>query len=217
MRRLVPASFPSLVAALVSIGYAPASRAQDAPAAAAPAAPADATVNGIRRDPKGFQGISPLWEALAKGDAKVAAQDLDGAISAYREAASKNPESALPQYRLAEAQKLKGDLKAAEAAYNDALRLSGNDATLKGKILFCLADLSERQKDYDAASERWAGYEVFAKASEKAKLYPASGAERRKRVQEWKQLASDSAAVKARSEKRLKTAEDTARKNATGK
>jgi tetratricopeptide (TPR) repeat protein len=201
-------------AALASLAQTTVSSAEEKGATTAPAAAADATANGLRRDPKGLQGISPAWEAMAKGDAKLASRDLDGAIADYRDAARKNPESALPQYRLAEAQKLKGDLKEAEAAYNNALRLAGNDATLKGKILFCLADLAERQKEYDAASERWGGYEAFAKGAEKAKLYPASASERKKRLQDWKQNASDSAAVKARIEKRLKEAEETARKNA---
>jgi tetratricopeptide (TPR) repeat protein len=183
------------------------------------AATAEATgiaPNGIRRDPKGVQGISPLWEALGKGDGALLAKDYDAAIAAYRDAISKSPQSPLPHYRVAEAQKLKGDLKASEESYNSALRFAGNDATMKAKILFCLADLSERQKDLDQATTRWTAYETFVKTAEKAKTYPASAADRKKRIQEWKQLSADAAEVKLRIEKRLKEVEAAARKSAVG-
>jgi tetratricopeptide (TPR) repeat protein len=172
--------------------------------------------NGIRRDPKGVQGVSPLWEALGKGDGALLARDYDAAIAAYRDAISKSPQSPLPHYRVAEAQKLKGDLKAAEDAYNVALRFVGNDATMKAKILFCLADLSERAKDLDEASTRFTAYETFVKTAEKARTYPASAAERKKRIQEWKQISADAAEVKLRIEKRTKEVEATSRKNAAG-
>lgn len=174
------------------------------------------TATGIRRDPKGTQGVSPMWEAMGKGDGALLARDYDAAISAYRDAISKSPQSALPHYRVAEAQKLKGDLKAAEESYNAALRFVGNDATMKAKILFCLADLSERQKDPEQATTRWTAYETFVKSAEKAKTYPASAAERKKRIAEWKQISTDSAAVKSRIEKRMVEGEATTRKNAAG-
>jgi hypothetical protein len=117
---------------------------------------------------------------------------------------------------VAEAQKLKGDLKAAEESYNSAMSLVGNDATMKAKILFCLADLSERQKDLEQATTRWAAYETFIKGAEKAKVYPASAAERKKRIQEWKQISADAAEVKLRVERRMKEGDATTRKNAAG-
>jgi tetratricopeptide (TPR) repeat protein len=192
--------------------------AAEEPAKPAPAAAASTGIapNGIRRDPKGVQGVSPMWEAMAKGDGALLARDYDAAISAYRDALSKSPQNPIPQYRVAEAQKLKGDLKEAEASYNAALRLVGNDATMKAKILFCLADLSERQKDSEQATQRWTEYETFVKSAEKAKAYPASAAERKKRIQEWKQISSDSAAVKARIESRMREGDATTRKNAAG-
>ncbi|HWA78438.1 MAG TPA: tetratricopeptide repeat protein [Polyangiaceae bacterium] len=174
------------------------------------------TANGIRRDPKGVQGVSPTWEAIGKGDGAVLARDYDAAIAAYRDAISKSPQNPLGFYRVAEAQKLKGDLKEAETAYNSALRVVGTDATMKAKILFCLADLSERQKDLDQALQRWTAYEAFVKSAEKAKTYPASAAERKKRIQEWKQISTDAAAVKQRIEKRMQEVEATTRKNAAG-
>jgi tetratricopeptide (TPR) repeat protein len=160
------------------------------------------------------RGTSALAEALGKGDSAALARDYDAAISAYRDAISKSPQSVLPHLRIAEVQKLRGELKEAEAAYDAALSFVGNDATLKAKILFCLADLSERRKELDSASERWTAYETFAKGAEKAKLYPVSAAERKKRIQEWKQISADAAQVKSRIEKRMKEGDDATRKNA---
>lgn len=182
--------------------------------AAAAASSTGITDTGIRRDPKGTQGVSPMWEAMGKGDAALLARDYDAAITAYRDASSKSPQSALPHYRVAEAQKLKGDLKAAEESYNAALRVAASDAAMKAKILFCLADLSERQKDLEQATTRWTAYETFVKSAEKAKAHPASAAARKKRIAEWKQISADSAAVKQRIEKRMQEGETTTRKNA---
>lgn len=161
--------------------------------------------------------MSPTWEAIGKGDGALLARDYDAAVLAYRDAISKSPQNPLPHYRLGEAQKLKGDWKEAEAAYNAALRFAGNDATLKAKILFCLADLSERQKDLEQATQRWTAYETFVQTADKAKTYPASAAERKKRIQEWKQISTDAAAVKQRIEKRMQEGEAATRKNATSK
>lgn len=202
------------------MGSSVATAAEPTARAAAPSAtPAavDVAPSGIRRDPKGVQGISPFWEAIGKGDAAVLARDYEAALAAYRDAISKSPQHPSPHIRIAEVQKLKGDLKEAEVAYNAALRFTGNDATLKGKMLFCLAELSERQKEFEAATERWTAYEAFAKTAEKATLYPASAAERKKRIQEWKQLAADASQVKARIEKRAKEGDEATRRNAGGK
>jgi tetratricopeptide (TPR) repeat protein len=217
MRWLTTRVLPLLALALASVSHARVGHAEEKPSTPAPAPKTDVTAAGIRRDPKGFQGISPLWEAVAKGDGKFATHDYDGAISEYREALGKNPESALPHYRIAEAQKLKGELKEAQASYDAALRFSASDAALKAKILFCLADLSERNKNYDDALERWTAYETFAKTALKAKLHLGSAAERKKRIGEWKQLTKDSAEVKTRIDKRLTEADAAARKDATRK
>jgi tetratricopeptide (TPR) repeat protein len=167
-----------------------------------------------RRDPKGITGISPFWEIVNKGDRAYVARDLDGALTAYREAITEQPYSGLGHYRLGQAQLAKGNLKEAEAAYAAALRYAGADHTLRAKILFVIADLEERQKAYAEAEQAWSKYEAFLKEQPKAKGHPESGAERKKRVTEYKQLASDSAAVKARIDKRLTEADDRARKSA---
>jgi len=89
---------------------------------------------GVRRDPQGIKGISPFWEALRRGDNSYVARDFDGAIAAYREAITAEPQNALGHYRAGEAQIEKGDLKEAEAAIASGLRFVGNDSMLKAKL-----------------------------------------------------------------------------------
>jgi tetratricopeptide (TPR) repeat protein len=182
-------------------------------ALAADKAAAKPSSDGVRRDPKGIKGISPFWEALKKGDSAYGARDFDGAIAAYREAITAEPQNALGHYRAGEAQLAKGDLKEAEAAFMSGLRFVGNDSMLKAKLEFVMADLSERQKAYDDASAKWTEYETFTTAQPDAKGYPASATERKKVIETWKKVSADSADVKTRIEKRLKEADEAVRKS----
>ena len=170
--------------------------------------------DGVRRDPKGIKGISPYMEQIAKGDRSYVARDFDGAISAYREAIKLEPERALGHYRVGSAQLAKGDQKEAEAAFVNGLRFVGKDGTLKAKLIFALADLRERQKNNDEAIGRWKEYSKNAEDEQEAITYPATATERVTRNETWKQLLVDGAAVKERIAKRLKEAEEAARKSA---
>jgi tetratricopeptide (TPR) repeat protein len=169
--------------------------------------------DGKRRDPKGIKGISPFWEALNRGDSAYSARDFEGAIAAYREAITADPQNALGHYRAGEAQLAKGDLKEAEEAFLSGLRFVGNDSMLKAKLEFVMADLRERQKSYDDATQKWTEYETFTTAQPDAKGYPASATERKKVIDAWKKLSADSADVKARIDKRLKEADESVRKS----
>ncbi|HTA89968.1 MAG TPA: tetratricopeptide repeat protein [Polyangiaceae bacterium] len=171
------------------------------------------TDDGKRRDPKGIKGISPFWEALNRGDSAYSARDFDGAIAAYREAITAEPQNALGHYRAGEAQIAKGDLKEADAAFAAGLRFVGNDSMLKAKLEFAVADLAERQKAYDDATQKWTEYETFTTAQPDAKGYPASATERKKVIEAWKKLSADAAEVKVRIDKRLKEADDSVRKS----
>jgi len=173
-----------------------------------------ASDSGPRRDPNGVTGISPFWEAVKKGDSAYVARDFDGAIAAYREAITKEPQKAAGHYRIGQAQMAKGDMKEAETAYTAAQRYVGADHTLKAKLLFVLSDLRERLKSYDAANEAWTNYETFAKQQPQAKAFPATATERKKRVTDYKKLLTDYGEVKLRIEKRLKEADDKFRKSA---
>ena len=216
MKRLVGA----LVVAAVLIPSAAAAQkpaAKDKAAAKGDKGGDKATTGGngdVRRDPNGIKGISPFWENVKKGDDLYVARDFDGAISAYKDAITKEPQNALGHYRIGEAYLAKGSMKDAEESWVAALRYVGRDGGLKAKILFVLADLRERQKSYDDATDRWIAYETFAKQATQTKTYPATAADRKKRVAEWKQLLEQYGAVKKRIEQRLKEADEKAKKSA---
>jgi tetratricopeptide (TPR) repeat protein len=184
-------------------------------AAAADKAPAaTAAQDGVRRDPKGVKGISPFWEAIKKGDDAFAARDIDGAKLAYQEAIRLEPQNAMGHYRMGEAELSKGNLKEAEAIWTTALRFAGSNAVLKGKILFVIADVKERQRSFEEATNGWNAYDVHAKAETKSNSYPATAADRKKRITDWKQLEIDYGAVKERIKQRLEEAEKKAAESA---
>lgn len=160
----------------------------------------------VRTDPKGVTGVSPFWEHLAKGDAAAIARDFDGALAAYREAIKQSPQNPLGHHRLGQLHALRGDLKEAEVAYTTALRYADSDPAAKTRILFCLADLREREKDTEGAIARWTEFEQHVANDPKAKVLAASGAERKKRNEDWKRISAESAEVKQRIEKSQKAA-----------
>jgi tetratricopeptide (TPR) repeat protein len=170
--------------------------------------------DGVRRDPKGIKGISPYMELIVKGDHAYVARDFDGAITAYRAAIEAEPEKALAHYRVGAAQLAKGDQKEAEAAFVNGLRFVGRDGTLKGKLIFALADLRERQKNNDEAIGRWKEYSKNAEDEKEAITYPGTATERIARNEAWKKAVADAADVKDRIAKRLKEADEAARKSA---
>ncbi len=163
---------------------------------------AKAASGEVKKDPDGVKGISPFWEAVNRGNSAYIARDYDKAISEFREAITKEPQNALGHYRMAEAQRAKGDLPAAEASLTDALRYAGNNPPLRAKIQFLMADLKERAKAYDDAIAKWTEYEGAA-AKPESKGYAETPPERKKRIATWQQLLKDYGAVKERIAKRL--------------
>src|SRR6478609_3481914 len=194
-----------ITTAAVSLAEDKAAAKSDAPAVSA---------DGVRRDPNGVKGISPYMEAIIKGDKAYVARDFDAAIATYREVIQTAPQNPLGYARLGAAQLAKGDQKEAEAAFVNGLRFVDKDASLRAKLLFAVADLRERQKNSDEAIGRWKEYAKNAEDSREAVTYPATASERLTRNQAWKQNAADSADVKTRIAKRLKEAEESARKSA---
>ncbi|MFO0567852.1 MAG: tetratricopeptide repeat protein [Polyangiaceae bacterium] len=170
--------------------------------------------SGPRKDPAGVKGISPFWEQLKKGDDLYVARDYDGAIGAYKDAITKEPQNPLGHYRIGEAHLAKNDTQEAETAWVAALRFVGTNHPLKAKILFVLADLRERQKSYDDATDRWNAYGQFAQQQPAAKAYPKTAEDRKAKIATWTKLVSDYDAVKKRIEARLKEADDKAKKDA---
>jgi tetratricopeptide (TPR) repeat protein len=169
---------------------------------------------GPRKDPQGIKGISPFWEQIKKGDDLYVARDFDGSIAAFKEAITKEPQNALGHYRIGEAHLAKGDTQEAETAWVAALRFVGNDHPLKAKILFVLADLRERQKSYDDATDRWNAYAQFAQQQPAAKAFPKSAEDRKGKIASWTKLVTEYAAVKKRIETRLNEADAKAKADA---
>jgi tetratricopeptide (TPR) repeat protein len=158
-------------------------------------------------------GVGPFWAAIDQGDAAYVARDFEGAVRAYREAIEKEPQNPMGHYRLGQAQLTKGDLVEAEQSWQAGLRFAGNNANLRAKLLFVLADLRERQRNHDDAVARWKEYAAHVQAKPESKGFHGTAVEREKRLNEWKQVNADSLAVKERIEKRLKETEESMRKS----
>jgi tetratricopeptide (TPR) repeat protein len=210
----------------VAFAQAPTAPAPAAPAAGA-AAPAPAGGTGAPAAPaatpasttpgapakKAFLGTGPFWDAVSKGDASYIARDFEAAIKAYREALEKEPNNAMGHYRLGETMLAKGDFNEAEQSWQTGLRFCGKDEKLRAKLLFVLADLRERQRNWDEADVRWKQYAQHVQTVPEAKGYPATAVERQKRIAEWKQINADSAVVRERIDKRIKETEESMRKS----
>lgn len=197
---------------------APASTPAAKPGAAPAAQPAPAAKAGEpRRDPAGQTGISPYSEQIAKGGAAFVARDIPGAIAAFQEAIKLDPEKMLGFHRLGEAMLEAGKMDEAETTWKTALGKKGSDE-LQARVLHCLADLRERQKNLQAAKEAWGAYASFLTAHPKAEGYPNTPTERQKQIDRRVKDESDYAAVKerikTREATRLKEAEEAAKKDA---
>ncbi|WP_437811279.1 tetratricopeptide repeat protein [Sorangium sp. So ce1078] len=187
--------------------------AQQSPAApeAAPAAAAPP-----RKDANGRGGVTPYTEQIMKGQASFVARDIPGAIAAFQEAIKLDPSKMLGFYRLGEAMLESGNAAEAETAWTTALGKKGPDE-LQAKVLFCLADLRERQKNWQAAREAWGAYGAFLTSNPKAGGYPATPTERQKQIDRRVKDEKDYVAVKERivqrEAERQKEAEENAKKD----
>jgi predicted Zn-dependent protease len=201
---------------------APPAAAPAAPPAAAPAAPPAATpastpaASTARKDPEGKTGISPYAEQIAKGEAAFVARDVPGAIAAFQEAIKLDTSNMLGFYRLGEAMLASGNAAEAEAAWTTALGKKGSE-DLQAKVLFCLSDLRERQKNWQAAKEAWTNYASFLSSNPKALGYPASAIERQKqidrRVKDEKDYGTVKERIAQREAERQKEADENAKKD----
>jgi len=117
-------------------------------------------------------------------------------------------------YRLGEALVLKGSLKEAESAFQNALRLSPDKPAVRAKVLFAVALLKERQRSFEEASTAWSAYDTHAKSNKGPGVYPAVGSERKKRCQDEQKLITDYAPVKDRIKSRLQEADKKAAESA---
>ena len=118
-------------------------------------------------------------EACTQAAAKYVARDFTGAVAAFQKAIELSPNQPIGHYFLGEAQLAAGSLTEAEAAWNRASLLSGpQDAALRARVLFVLADLKERQKRWDDAKAAWQVYLDWANKYPGANAFPASAQSR---------------------------------------
>ncbi len=182
--------------------------------------PPKAAAGEPRRDPNGQTGISPYNEQIAKGQAAFVARDFTGAIAAFQEAIKLDASLMVGFYRLGEAMLETGKLDEAEAAWTTGLGKKGSE-DLYAKILFCMADLRERQKSWQAAKDAWAAYTAFLTGHPKALGYGATAIERTKmidrRVKDEKDYAAVKDRIKKREDERAKEAEENAKKDKLNK
>jgi tetratricopeptide (TPR) repeat protein len=212
VRRIVSRGVAFTLALSVTAGTALAESkktSQEGDTAAAPAATGE-----VKHDPKGVRGISPFWEAIKKGDDALAAHDIEGAKAAYQDAIKSQPQNPMGHYRMGEAELTKGNLKEAEESWQTALRFAGENVGMRAKVLFVLADVRERQRSLDEASNAWGAYETHSKTAGAVKTYPATPTDRKKRIEDWKKLEADYGPVKERIKQRLEEAEKKAAESA---
>ncbi|MBK8252183.1 MAG: tetratricopeptide repeat protein [Polyangiaceae bacterium] len=200
--------------------------AKPAATATASAKPASSTAStaapstGPRKDPEGRKGLSPYTEAVVRGQNSFVARDFAGAVTAFQDAIKTDPQQMLGFYLLGEAQLEAGKPEEAEAAWTTGLSKKGTD-DLNAKLLFLMADLRERQKDWTKAKDAWAAYAAFLTGHPQVKGYAATAEERQKRIDQRVKDEKDYAAVKERikkrEEERLKEAEENAKKDKLNK
>ncbi len=191
------------------------------PAATSAAAPAvGPSGKPIRRDPEGRSGIAPYTEAVVKGQGSFAARDFPGAVSAFQDAIKLDPTAMLGFYLLGEAQLEAGKPDEADAAWTSGLSKKGTEE-LNSRILFVLADLKERQKNWTGAKDAWAAYQAYLQSHTTVKGYAATAEDRIKRIDQRIKDEKDYGAVKerikAREAERLKEAEENAKKDKLNK
>jgi len=169
-----------------------------------PAKKAAAPATGSRKDPRGITGVSPYTEAIGKGHALSVARDFAGAISAYQEAISLDPNNPVGHYFLGAARIMKNELTEGQTSLESAVRFAEKNEDIHAKALFQLADIKERQDKLEEAKKAWDTYIQFVEGHPKAHGYAQNGAERIKAADKRLATVKASLEVKARIELRLK-------------
>jgi tetratricopeptide (TPR) repeat protein len=154
-------------------------------------------------DPDGVRGVSEFTKACVAGERKYLARDFAGAVESFRRAIELAPKHPKGHYLLGSAQSALGNLVEAEASYRAAERLAGDKhVAMRGKALFVLAELKERQKRWEEAKAAWQAYAEWAAASASlgadAGAHPESASSRIQAVDETMRLEKQYAEVRAR-------------------
>lgn len=129
-------------------------------------------------DPANRTHISQFMDMIVSGNSKFIARDFPGAIEIYKKAIALAPTNPLGHYLLGEAEIATNNLTEAEAAFTQADNTADKTPTVKAKVLFCIADLKERQKKWDDAKVAWQKYADWANAHGDAGAIPQTAAAR---------------------------------------
>lgn len=135
-------------------------------------------------DPDNRTHISKFMETAVQGNVKLLSRDFPGAIELYRQAIQLQPTNPLGHYLLGEAQSASGNIPEAEASWTQADNLGDKAPEVKTRVLFCLADLKERQKKWDDAKAAWQRYQQYVAAHVDAGGVPASAVARIQAIDE---------------------------------
>jgi tetratricopeptide (TPR) repeat protein len=193
-------ALPALVAAALALGHAIANAEPP-------------KVREIRRDPEGRRGISPYMELIVKGQAAFVGHDPVGAAAAFEEAIKLDPEKALGYFYLSQVQVDGGKLEEADKSLSLALAKHGPD-DIHAKVLFNIATLRERQRQWQPAKEAWNAYLAFCQGSSHPRCFPGSATERIRQIDRRVQLEADYGKVRERIAKRIAEKEAEAAENA---
>jgi tetratricopeptide (TPR) repeat protein len=158
----------------------------------------------VRGDARSKPGASPTAAAVAKGHAAYMARDYPAATQAYKEAIAQDGSDAASYYFLGEAQIAGGSTVEADASFAAGLRNVGGKDDLRGKLLFVVADLRERQGKWPEAKKAWEEYAQFLATHPSVKGYAATATERVKVVDARADLDTKYAPVRQRIEDRIK-------------
>jgi tetratricopeptide (TPR) repeat protein len=158
----------------------------------------------MRADAKAHAAQSPHAAALAKGHAAYVARDYPAAMQAYREAIAQDGSDPVGYYFLGEAQIAGGSTAEADASFAAGLRNAANKDDMRGKLLFVVADLRERQGKWLEAKKGWEEYAQFLSTHPGVKGYAATATERVKAADARIELDTKYAPVRRRIEDRIK-------------
>jgi len=142
--------------------------------------------------------ISQFMETVALGNTKYISRDFPAAIETYRKAIALQPTQPLGHYLLGEAQLATGNVTEAEASFVAADNVADKNPGVKVKVLFCLADVKEREKKWDDAKAAWQRYNDYAQAHSDAGAMPASATARIQAIDEVIKQDKAYEAVRAR-------------------
>jgi tetratricopeptide (TPR) repeat protein len=168
--------------------------------------------------------------AIREGDAAYLDKRFDGAESAYQKAVKRQPQKPEAYARLASAQRELGKFDEAIETLGRGLG-SSSTVTERAKLIFIQADIQERKRALERATERWNAYlELSGGGGERTidldapeqdapvetvkgeTVYPATALERLEQIAAAEKRYQEYGAVKERIRKREQEAETKARK-----